>query len=94
MNKFYYLLLVIAALQFQNAELRNLKPKPRNIPRFVFGRPYGGFLNQHQPAEKTTSTNCGPNGTTYEEGWLTQPLDHFDQSNTATWQEVSKTCSQ
>ena len=91
MNKFYYLLLVIAALQFQNAELRNLKPKPRNIPRFVFGRPYGGFLNQHQPADKTTSTNCGPNGTTYEEGWLTQPLDHFDQSNTATWQEVSKT---
>lgn len=61
--------------------------RPRGIPPVIFGRPWEGFIGAH-PKELLTSGACGPNGTSYEEGWITQPLDHFDANNNETWQQV------
>ena len=68
---------------------KQFNPKPRHIPQFVFGRPYGGFLNRLDGSKNEEDISCGSNNNiSYEEGWITQPLDHFDLNNTISWQQV------
>uniref|UniRef100_A0A914DVB3 Serine carboxypeptidase S28 family protein n=2 Tax=Acrobeloides nanus TaxID=290746 RepID=A0A914DVB3_9BILA len=66
---------------------KSINPKPRHIPQFVFGRPYGGFLNRPDGSNNEEDISCGSNNISYEEGWITQPLDHFDLNNTISWQQ-------
>lgn len=65
-------LLLIVGLGFSNLSLGSL--------RFLRGRPRGGMLVP--PAASGYNTEDLPPA-----HWFTQRLDHFDDSNTATWQQ-------
>uniref|UniRef100_A0AC34FEI3 Serine carboxypeptidase S28 n=1 Tax=Panagrolaimus sp. ES5 TaxID=591445 RepID=A0AC34FEI3_9BILA len=56
-------------------------PRPSHIPRYVFGRPYHGFMSHLEDSVKDCESGS------YQEGYLLQPLDHFNSSNSGMWPE-------
>lgn len=59
--------------------------RPRHMPVTVFGRPFGGFLD-HPNAHKFASAAVVNDNV--KSGTVTQPLDHFNPSDTRTWEQV------
>lgn len=55
-------------------------------PMFVFGRPYGGFLNH--PVLRG-NLNAREAYSDVKTEWIDQRVDHFNASDTRTYKQVS-----
>uniref|UniRef100_A0AC34Q0L5 Serine carboxypeptidase S28 n=1 Tax=Panagrolaimus sp. JU765 TaxID=591449 RepID=A0AC34Q0L5_9BILA len=71
----------LVALVFVTGFEAGRSPRPRHLPRYTFGRHFHGLLSRIEDA----AADC--DGGSYQEGFITQPVDHFDDSNKKTWNE-------
>jgi len=69
----FVLLLVVA--------VEGRSPRSSHIPRHVFGRPFHGFMSPLEDSLKDCEVGS------YKDGYLLQPLDHFNSSNSGMWPE-------